>query len=180
VTLEDRYVEEVGRLQLQKQQKKVYSYAQAATYNRLGKFLLYPKFVHQLQLVSWNDWFQNVGGKMITCLEASLKGDEEKGAFWMQSVLLPKNMCRRMLTFEDVSRLVLVLLKLLCPSTRIISLWSQFNGTQKRIANRQLIMFAIDTPVVPLAVLEAAASVAHAEAAVDILSEGLEKMKFKK
>jgi hypothetical protein len=86
VTLKDRYVETVQSLkQKQGKQNKMYSYGQAAIYDRLGKFLLkYPRFVYQLQLVSLKNWFQNVGGgKMITCLEA-------KGAFWMQSPLLPK------------------------------------------------------------------------------------------
>jgi hypothetical protein len=94
VTLKDCYVEAVKRLQ-HKQGKggdKLYSYAQAAIYDRLGRFLLkYPRFVYQLQLFSLKDWYQNVSdgdngddGKLIDALEASLVVDEEKSAFWVQ------------------------------------------------------------------------------------------------
>jgi hypothetical protein len=89
VKLKDRYVEAVKRLK----QQKVYSYAHACTYDRLGRFLLeFPQFVYQLQVVSWADWFQNVddgaGGvkKLIKCLEVGLIADDdvEKSAFWKQ------------------------------------------------------------------------------------------------
>jgi hypothetical protein len=90
--LRKRYVKEVGRLK----QQKVYSYSQAAMYDRLGRFLVqYPGFVYQLQLVSLADWCQDVGddgdGKMIKCLETSLFGGE-KGAFWKQQPQIEKAM----------------------------------------------------------------------------------------
>jgi hypothetical protein len=86
VTLRDCYVEAVKRLQQKQQEKqgKVYSYAQAAIYDRLGRFLIqYPQFVYQLQLVSLTYWYQNVGDdeKLVDVLEASISGDEENSTF---------------------------------------------------------------------------------------------------
>lgn len=80
-TLCDRYQTAVARLQ----QPKVYSFTQAAKYDRLGKFLVqFPGFVYQLQLVSLADWLQETGeGRMIKCLGTFLS-DEEKGGFWKE------------------------------------------------------------------------------------------------
>jgi hypothetical protein len=87
-TLRSRYIEAVKHLE---QREKVYSYSQAAIYDRLGQFLLaYPCFVYQLQLVMLKDWFQVVGEddeKLIKCLENHLKAEEDDGVFWKQPLL---------------------------------------------------------------------------------------------
>jgi hypothetical protein len=87
-TLRIRYIEAVKHLE---QRGKVYSFSQAAIYDRLGLFLLaYPRFVYELQWVMLKDWFQVVGEddeKLIKCLENHLKAEEDDGVFWKQPLL---------------------------------------------------------------------------------------------
>ena len=71
---------------------EVFSFVQAARYDRLGKFLLqYPRFADQMQLVSMSDWIQKVvvsrRGRDVVLLDAleSLLS-EEKIKFWKQPV----------------------------------------------------------------------------------------------
>jgi hypothetical protein len=83
LNLRKRYGMEVARLK-----EKVYSYSQAAIYDRLGRFLLqYPRFMFQLQLVTLTDWLQDVGGKMITCLDDHLSHDDENGKLWKEIII---------------------------------------------------------------------------------------------
>ena len=66
----------------------VFSFAQAARYDRLGRFLLqYPQFVNQLQFVTMKDWTEKsvvVGKKkkaLMDAIEVLLPADVE---FWKQ------------------------------------------------------------------------------------------------
>jgi hypothetical protein len=86
ITLQDRYKEAVKDVKV----GKVYSYPQAAVYDRLGRFLLkYPQFLCQLQLVTIADWSQRVvpgnarKAKLVDVVESRLL-ETEDDAFWSQ------------------------------------------------------------------------------------------------
>lgn len=77
--IQDRYTSEAKRIG-----GRVYSFAQASRFDRIGKFLLkFPRFIYQTQFVTQADWFQPTGNNrrpFLDVVEQILNGDQL--AFW--------------------------------------------------------------------------------------------------
>lgn len=86
--IQERYHSEAKRVG----NSKVYSFAQASRFERIGKFLLkFPRFVYQTQFVSQADWFHATGkdGRPLVDVVEELLGATEL-SFWKDdnSILL--------------------------------------------------------------------------------------------